>query len=207
MGKDSDQTRSQSGISRRNFIGTLGAGALGAAVAGPGTATTQEAQSAADGHLVVALRVNGRQVRAAIEPRHTLLEVLRDQLELTGTKPGCARGECGACSVLMDGVPRYSCMTLAAEADGHEITTVEGVMQGEELGHVQQAFVEHDAFQCGYCTPGQVMAAEGLLRRSPNPSIEEIQEGMSGNLCRCGAYAHIFKAVSRAAELKRGGEV
>jgi xanthine dehydrogenase YagT iron-sulfur-binding subunit len=96
-------------------------------------------------------------------------------------------------------------MTLAAEAEGHEITTVEGVMQGEELGPVQEAFVEHDAFQCGYCTPGQVMAAEGLLRRSPDPGLEEIQEAMSGNLCRCGAYNHIFKAVRRAGELRKGG--
>ena len=201
MGKDSDQPRT--GISRRSFIGTLGAGTLGAAVVGPGTATAQEAQSAADGHLVVALRVNGRQLRTAIQARHTLLEVLRDQLEMTGTKPGCARGECGACTVLVDGVPRYACLTLAAEVEGREITTVEGVMRGEELGPVQEAFVEHDAFQCGYCTPGQVMAAEGLLRRSPDPSLAEIQEAMSGNLCRCGAYNHIFKAVRRAAELRQ----
>jgi xanthine dehydrogenase YagT iron-sulfur-binding subunit len=191
-------------MSRRNFIGTLGAGTLGAAVAGPATATPQEAQSAG-GHLVVGLSVNGRQIRAAIEARYTLLEVLRDQLELTGTKEGCGRGECGACTVLVDGVPRYSCMTLAVEAEGTEITTVEGLMQGEELGTVQQAFVEEDAFQCGYCTPGQVMTVEGLLRQNASPSIAEIQEGMSGNLCRCGAYDHIFKAVRRAAELKAGG--
>lgn len=205
MGKDSNQPGSKSGISRRSFIGTLGAGTLGAAVAGPATAAPQEAQVAADGHLVVALSVNGRKVRAAIEARHTLLEVLRDKLELTGTKEGCGRGECGACTVLMDGVPRYACMTLATEAEGQEITTVEGVMNGEELGHVQQAFLEEDAFQCGYCTPGQVMAVEGLLRHNTSPSIAEIQEGMSGNLCRCGAYDHIFKAVRRAAELKAGG--
>ena len=205
MGKDSDQPGSKSGISRRNFIGTLGAGTLGAAMVGPSTATAQEAQSAADGHLVVALRVNGRQLRVPIEARNTLLEVLRDKVELTGTKEGCGRGECGACTVLVDGVPRYSCMTLAIEVEGDEITTVEGVMQGEELGLVQEAFVEEDAFQCGYCTPGQVMAVEGLLMQNPNPSIAEIQEGLSGNLCRCGAYDHIFKAVRRAAQLKAGG--
>ena len=182
MGKDSDQPGSKSGISRRNFIGTLGAGTLGAAMVGPSTATAQEAQSAADGHLVVALRVNGRRLRVPIEARHTLLEVLRDKVELTGTKEGCGRGECGACTVLVDGVPRYSCMTLAIEVEGDEITTVEGVMQGEELGLVQEAFVEEDAFQCGYCTPGQVMAVEGLLMQNSNPSIAEIQEGMSGNL-------------------------
>jgi len=202
MGNKSDKPGSKSGISRRSFIGTLGAGTLGAAVVGTGTATAQEAQSAADGHLTVALRVNGRQLRVPVEARHTLLEVLRDKIELTGTKEGCGRGECGACTVLVDGVPRYSCMTLAVEAEGGEITTVEGVMRGEELGSVQEAFVEEDAFQCGYCTPGQVMAVEGLLLQNPDPTIAEIQEGMSGNLCRCGAYDHIFKAVRRAAELR-----
>jgi len=205
MSNNPDKPGSKSGISRRNFIGTLGAGTLGAAVVGPGTATAQEPQGPADGHLLVALRVNGRQLRVPIEARDTLLEVLRDKVELTGTKEGCGRGECGACTVLVDGVPRYSCMTLAVEAEGGEITTVEGVMQGEGLGQVQEAFVEEDAFQCGYCTPGQVMAVEGLLMQNPNPSIEEIQEGMSGNLCRCGAYDHIFKAVRRAAELKAAG--
>jgi xanthine dehydrogenase YagT iron-sulfur-binding subunit len=204
MGKDSGQPRSK-GVSRRTFLGTLGAGTLGAAVVGPSTGTAEAAQAEAEGHLTVTLSVNGRRVRLPIEPRHTLLEVLRDQLELSGTKPGCERGECGACTVLVDGVPRYSCMTLAVEAEGREIITVEGVMQGEELGLVQQAFVEHDALQCGYCTPGQVMAAEGLLRRNPDPSLEEIQEAMSGNLCRCGAYDHVFKAVRRAAELRRAG--
>ncbi|MGD2151748.1 MAG: (2Fe-2S)-binding protein [Gemmatimonadales bacterium] len=204
MGKDSEQPRSK-GVSRRTFLGTLGAGTLGAAVVGPGTATAEAAEAEAKGHLTVTLSVNGRRVRLPIEPRHTLLDALRDQLELSGTKPGCERGECGACTVLVDGVPRYSCMTLAVEAEGREITTVEGVMQGEELGPVQQAFVEHDAFQCGYCTPGQVMATEGLLRRNPDPSLEGIREAMSGNLCRCGAYDHIFKAVRRAAELRQAG--
>jgi xanthine dehydrogenase YagT iron-sulfur-binding subunit len=124
---------------------------------------------------------------------------------MTGTKPGCERGECGACTVLIDGNPRYACLTLALEAAGHEITTVEGLMNGEQLGPVQKAFVEDDAMQCGYCTPGQVMAAEGLLRANPNPSLEEIRLGMSGNLCRCGAYDHIFKAVQRAAQARRTG--
>jgi xanthine dehydrogenase YagT iron-sulfur-binding subunit len=139
-----------------------------------------------------------------VEPRQTLLEVLRDSLGLTGTKPGCERGECGACTVLIDGVPRYSCLTLAVEAEGHSITTIEG-LNGEKLSAVQQGFVEQDGMQCGYCTPGQVMAAEGLLRRNPDPSLDEIRMGMSGNLCRCGAYDHIFKSVRRAAELRKSG--
>jgi xanthine dehydrogenase YagT iron-sulfur-binding subunit len=138
------------------------------------------------------------------EARWTLLHVLREVIGLTGAKPGCERGECGACTVLIDGIPRYACLTLAVEAQGHEITTLEGLMNGETLGPVQAAFVEADALQCGYCTPGQIMAVEGLLRANPNPSVEEIRRGVSGNLCRCGAYPHIFKAARRAAELKGG---
>ena len=127
----------------------------------------------------------------------------REKLRLTGPKLGCGRGECGACTVLIDGQPRYACLTLAPEAEGKEITTVEGLMKGEELGPVQQAFLANDAMQCGYCMPGQIMAAEGLLRMNPNPSLDEIRRGMSGNLCRCGSYAHIFKAVGDAAKMKR----
>jgi xanthine dehydrogenase YagT iron-sulfur-binding subunit len=142
-----------------------------------------------------------------VEPRWSLLFVLREKLGLTGTKVGCERGECGACTVLIDGVPRYACLTLAVEAQESEIVTLEGLMHGEELGAVQQAFVEHDGFQCGYCTPGQIMSAEGLLRSNSAPNPDEIRRAMSGNLCRCGAYANIYKAVGRAAELKgtRGG--
>jgi xanthine dehydrogenase YagT iron-sulfur-binding subunit len=126
-------------------------------------------------------------------------------LGLTGTKSGCDRGECGACTVLIDGIARYSCVTLALEAVGTEITTVEGLMHGEELGYVQQAFVAEDAFQCGYCTSGQVVATEALLRKTPQPTLEQIREGVSGNLCRCGAYPHIFSAVARAAEARKAG--
>jgi len=129
--------------------------------------------------------------------------VLREVLGLTGTKIGCERGECGACTVLIDGKARYSCMTLAVEADGREITTVEGLLEGEKPGPVQQAFMEEDAFQCGFCTPGQIMAVEGLLRKKPNPSIDEIRMGVSGNLCRCGVYKTIFSAAAKASELRR----
>ncbi len=149
------------------------------------------------------IRVNGRRHRLKVEPRWSLLDVLREKLGLTGPKLGCGRGECGACTVLIDGQPQYACLTLAPEAEGKEITTVEGLMKGEELGPVQQAFLANDAMQCGYCTPGQIMAAEGLLRINPNPSLDEIRRQMSGNLCRCGSYAHIFKAVEDAAKMKR----
>jgi len=130
--------------------------------------------------------------------------VIREKLGLTATKIGCERGECGSCTVLIDGKPRYACMTLALEAQGTEVTTLEGLMRGEELGPVQQAFAEQDAFQCGYCAPGQIMAVEGLLRANPNPTLDEVRHGVSGNLCRCGSYALIFKAAQRAAELKKG---
>jgi xanthine dehydrogenase YagT iron-sulfur-binding subunit len=152
----------------------------------------------------ITLRINGKSHRLLVEPRWSLLFVLRERLGLTGTKMGCERGECGACTVLMDNMVRYACMTLAVEAEGADIVSPEGLMNGEALSAVQEAFLEQDAFQCGYCTPGQIMAAEGLLRTNPDPTDDEIRRGMSGNLCRCGAYTHIFQAVRRTAELKRG---
>jgi xanthine dehydrogenase YagT iron-sulfur-binding subunit len=186
----------------------MGVGAIGASVPGDALSAGKEPSAApvlpAGRTAEVALRVNGRAHVLAVETRWTLLHVLREVIGLTGTKPGCERGECGACTVLIDGEPRYACLTLAVEAQGREITTVEGLMTGEALGAVQSAFVETDAFQCGYCTPGQIMAVEGLLRANPNPSVDEIRRGVSGNLCRCGAYQHIFKAALRAAELKGG---
>ena len=194
------------GVSRRGFITSMGAGVVGTAALGaPNAEAASPAVVGADETIAVALKVNGLSRRVTVEPRTTLLQALRGPLGLTGTKPGCERGECGACTVLLNGQPRYSCQTLALEAEGVEITTVEGLLDGEALGPVQQAFVEKDGFQCGFCTSGQVMAVEGLLRRRPEPTLDEIREAVSGNLCRCGAYAHIFEAASRAAELKRGG--
>jgi xanthine dehydrogenase YagT iron-sulfur-binding subunit len=194
------------GVTRRGFLGTVGAGAVVAATGvGVGHAGAEEQPAHAGGMVPVSLRINGRTHHLLVEPRWSLLFVLRERLGLTGTKIGCERGECGACTVLIDGVARYACMTLAVEAEGTEVTTLEGLMHGEQLGATQQAFLEEDAFQCGYCTPGQIMAAEGLLRANPAPDLAEIRHGMAGNLCRCAAYAHIFKAVDRAAELKKGG--
>jgi xanthine dehydrogenase YagT iron-sulfur-binding subunit len=199
-----DPTRQGTGFSRRGFIATVGTGAVAAATVATAGAAAPAAQIPEGVEMVrVALEVNGRTHRLLVEPRWTLLYVLRERLGLTGTKLGCERGECGVCTVLVDDKPQYSCMMLAVEAEGRRITTVEGLMKGEELGPVQQAFVEEDAFQCGYCTPGQVMAVEGLLRAKPAPNLDDIREGVSGNLCRCGAYAHIFKAAERAAVLKK----
>lgn len=202
----SQELAGKQGMTRRGFIKSLGTGV--AAVAATGALSSDVP---AESHVLgsekvhqVTLKVNDRPHSLLVEPRWSLLFVLREKLGLTGSKVGCERGECGACTVLINGLPRYACMTLAVEAQGMEITTIEGLMQGEELGPVQQAFLEKDAFQCGYCTPGQIMAAEGLLRSTPKPAMAEIQRGMSGNLCRCGAYVHIFRAVEASAKIRGG---
>jgi xanthine dehydrogenase YagT iron-sulfur-binding subunit len=206
--KDEDGHAS-TGVSRRGFLGSVGTGAIGVAAvarlgAEPQAPAPAPPETVPAGDVgTIALTVNGRRHKLLVEPRWSLLYVLREKLGLSGAKAGCERGECGACTVLVDGKARYACMTFATEVNGREITTVEGLMQGEELGTTQKAFAEEDAFQCGFCTPGQVMAAEALLGANPSPGIDEIRQGMSGNLCRCGAYAHIFKAVDKAAALKR----
>ena len=201
--KRDENGHSRTRITRRGFLQLMGVGAA-ASAASPGLGA-DSARSVIEPVEVTRLNlsINGRSHRLLVETRWSLLFVLREKLGLTGTKVGCERGECGACTVLIDGQPRYACMTLAVEAVGKEITTLEGLMKGEELGPVQQAFLEHDAFQCGYCTPGQIVAVEGLLRSNPTPSLEEIRRAVSGNLCRCGTYAHIFKAAQRAAELRK----
>jgi xanthine dehydrogenase YagT iron-sulfur-binding subunit len=193
------------GISRRGFLSSVSVGAVAAVSLGNAPIAPAQEIEATGQAVTINLRINGFTRRILIEPRWSLLYVVRDLLGLTGTKIGCDRGECGACTVLINGKPRYACMTLAIEAQGFEITTLEGLMDGEKLGVVQQAFAEEDAFQCGFCTPGQIVAAEGLLRQNPNPDIDQIRVGMSGNLCRCAAYQHIFKAVGRAASLRAKG--
>ena len=192
-------------VSRRTFIASVGAGVVAASALDKGVAA-QDARLGAGDTRTMRLRVNGSERQVEVTASTTLLEALRDQLELTGTKPGCERGECGACTVLVGDETRYACLTLALEVEGAEVTTIEGLMRGEEIGDVQQAFVERDALQCGYCTSGQVMAVEGLLRKNPDPSAAEVRQGVSGNLCRCGAYAHIFDAAALAARRRRGQE-
>ena len=206
---DETKTGFGRGVTRRKFLKTMGSGA---AIAAASDALTGRAIAEAEvikPEVIVRVNliINGLRRSLVVEPRWSLLYVLREQLGLTGTKVGCERGECGACTVLIDEVPRYACLTLAVEAQETRIVTLEGLLHGERLGAVQQAFVEHDAFQCGYCTPGQIMSTEGLLRSNPVPNPAEIRRAMSGNLCRCGAYAHIYKAIGRAAELKgkKGG--
>jgi xanthine dehydrogenase YagT iron-sulfur-binding subunit len=195
------------GFTRRGFLGSVSAGAVAAAAGVTSRAEAVPEITDPEAMVPVGLRINGQLHRLLVEPRWTLLFVLRERLGITGTKAGCERGECGSCTVLVDDEPRYACLTLALEAEGREITTVEGLLDGEQLGDVQQAFADHDAYQCGYCTPGQIVAAEGLLRANTKPTDLEIRVGMSGNLCRCGAYQHIFNAVSdvRDRRTKGGG--
>jgi aerobic-type carbon monoxide dehydrogenase small subunit (CoxS/CutS family) len=156
----------------------------------PGNVTSSQ-------RTTISLRVNGVERALEVEPRRTLLDALRENLGLTGAKPGCEMGNCGACTVLLDGEAIYSCLALAVECQGRTITTIEGLTQSDALDPIQQAFIAHDALQCGFCTPGQVLAMKALLDRNPHPDDEEIDRAMSGNLCRCGAYPKI-RAAARA---------
>ena len=175
----------------------------------PGSIPEAAAQGASSpAPLDVVLRVNGTDHHLALDPRTTLVDALREHLHLTGSKKGCGLGQCGACTVLMDGKRVKSCLSLAALVEGREITTIEGLAQGEQLHPLQTAFIERDAFQCGYCTPGQIMAGVACLNEGHAGSAQEIREWMSGNICRCGAYDHIVVAIqdaARATGAVRGG--
>jgi aerobic-type carbon monoxide dehydrogenase small subunit (CoxS/CutS family) len=152
------------------------------------------------GPVPLNLRVNGQDYHVSVEPRRTLLSVLREELGLIGTKLGCGEGSCGACTVLLDGETVYACLTLAIECEGHTVRTIEGLSRGGQLHPVQEAFIERDGYQCGFCTPGQVMSAVALLEHNPHPTPDEVRRAMAGNLCRCGAYPNIVDAVLAAAE-------
>jgi xanthine dehydrogenase YagT iron-sulfur-binding subunit len=148
--------------------------------------------------------INGQSHQLKVEPRTTLLDLLRERLHLTGTKKGCDQGQCGACTVHVDGVRTLSCLSLAVMNEGAKVTTIEGLANGEELHPMQEAFIKHDGFQCGYCTPGQIMSAVACINEGHANSKEEISEFMSGNICRCGAYANIVNAIT---EVKAGGKI
>jgi carbon-monoxide dehydrogenase small subunit len=148
----------------------------------------------------VGLTVNGTLYELGVQPWETLLEVVRDRLGLTGTKEGCGLGECGACTVIMDGETVNSCLVLAAEADGKEITTIEGLADGDKLHPIQEAFIENGGLQCGFCTPGMIMSAKALLDENANPSEAEIRRGIAGNLCRCTGYTKIIESITSAAK-------
>jgi len=149
----------------------------------------------------ITVTINGAAEYLAVPSNMTLLQMLREQLGLTGTKNGCEAGECGACTVLLDGEPINSCMVLAAEADGHRVVTVEGLAEGEELSPLQQSFIDRNAVQCGFCTPGMLTSAHALLQRNPKPTEDEIKEAVLGNLCRCTGYVRIIDAIRVAARL------
>jgi xanthine dehydrogenase YagT iron-sulfur-binding subunit len=155
--------------------------------------------------IALSLEVNGRSCTVHVDPATTLVEVLRDELGLTGTKIGCDRGACSACTVWLDGEVVASCMTFALDARGRKVTTIEGLAQGDKLHPVQQAFVEHDALQCGFCTPGMVMSCAHLVERNPGCTLDDVRAAISGHLCRCGAYPNIFKATLAAADTVRRG--
>lgn len=194
------------GVSRRDFLKGLGGGAIGTAVVSTGLLDTgkaeaypTEATGTRRGKSVINLKVNGRGYRLEVEHRATLAELLRDQLGFTGTKIGCNRGECGACTVILNGRNIYSCSQLAVWMDGKEILTIEGLVKGEKLDPVQEAFIEHDGPQCGFCTSGQIMSGKALLLRQPNPTEAQVRRALSGNLCRCGNYNREVAAVLAAA--------
>jgi len=150
--------------------------------------------------------VNDKSYELRVPPRRTLLEMIREDLKLMGTKEGCGQGECGSCTVTMGGKTVNSCLVLAVEADGQEIVTIEGMADGEKLHPVQEAFVNHAGMQCGFCTPGMIMSAKGLLERNPDPSEKEIREGIAGNFCRCTGYTKIIESIGAAAKAMKEGE-
>ena len=190
-------------FSRRSFLKTAGVGAAATTMVGVG-APTEAAQVLGPDAVTLSLKVNGTVQKVMVEPRVTLLDALRNHLDLTGAKQVCDRGGCGACTVLFDGQPVNSCLLLAADAEGHEITTVEGLGTPEKMSPLQAAFVEKDAMQCGFCTPGFVVSGTALLARIPSPTLDQIKAGLAGNLCRCGTYGRVFEAVQAAAKAKRG---
>jgi xanthine dehydrogenase YagT iron-sulfur-binding subunit len=192
-------------ISRRKFMESTGV-AVVAASAVPAIHAQSPVAEITPGvpHTTVRVTVNGKAQRIEVEDRWTLAEMLRDHLGLTGTKIGCDRGECGACTVLLDGKPVYSCSNLAVWADGRSIQTVEGLAHGDELDPLQHAFIEHDAPQCGYCTSGQLMSAKALLNANPHPTHDEVQAAMTGNICRCSNYNRYVEAVLAAAAMPPG---
>ena len=196
----SDQQQEGNDVTRREFLGGTGATLVAANTLPLRAQETREGvdiepEVADVPRTAISITVNGTEHRTEVEDRWTLNEFLRDHVGLTGSKIGCNRGECGACTVLMDGAPVYSCSTLAVWADGHEILTVEGLEEDGELSTLQQAFMEHNAPQCGFCTPGQLMSATALLENNPQPTADEVRHALAGNLCRCSNYNAIVEAV------------
>ena len=207
MSDDEKVKEKGSGLSRRTFLKASGISLSVPLVMGHRVVKVAGApvKVFGPGKVPVSLLINGKKYQATVEPRVTLLEALRHELDLTGAKRVCDRGTCGACTVIIDGKAVYSCSMLAIEGEGKAITTVEGLMQGGRLHPLQQAFIDNDAQQCGFCTPGFVVACKAFLDKNPNPTAEEINKGLGGNLCRCGTYVGVRAAVAQAAKGRRGG--
>ena len=207
--KESDMEK---GISRRSFlkgfkgVGLLTASSVMASVGVLGSDASvkeEEEKSFGPEAHIVKLNVNGSQREITVEARETLADTLRDHLQLTGTKVVCNRGACSACTVLVDGEPVNSCMVLVLDAVGKEISTIEGLAKNGKLHPLQQAFIDHDASQCGFCTPGMLMSSTHLLQTNPHPTLKEVKQAISGNLCRCGTHPHVFKAVLEVADERK----
>ncbi len=199
----SDQPSSGSGFNRRDFLKGSGAAVAATALVNEATEAQAQDKKVASGPVDVTLNVNGKQQTLKLEPRTTLLDALRDELNLTGCKEVCDTTNCGACTVMIDGKATYACTRLAVEVQGREIKTVESLRQGDNCDEVIDGFVRHDALQCGFCTPGFVVATRAFLNKNPNASLEEIQKGLGGNLCRCGTYNGITACALELA--KKGG--
>jgi xanthine dehydrogenase YagT iron-sulfur-binding subunit len=203
---DEINTPNAAGLSRRGFLKGVGLGSVATGLFAPGSlkdALAAEGGVVGPAEIPLNLKINGQNRKLSAEPRVTLLDALRNRLDLTGCKKVCDRGTCGACTVLVDGHPVYSCSMLAVEAEGREITTIEGLGTPQRMNEVQKAFVHHDAQQCGFCTPGFVVACTAFVRKNPNATPEQVRDGVGGNLCRCGTYAGMILAVADAA--KKGG--
>jgi len=196
------------GVSRRGFLKGLSISSVATGLLGPpgsvNEALAQQGGTVGPGDVPLTLSINGQSRRLNVEPRVTLLDALRNRLDLTGCKKVCDRATCGACTALVDGQPVYTCTMLAVEAEGREITTVEGLGTPDRMNEVQKAFVEHDAQQCGFCTPGFVVACTALIRKHPNATIDQAFAGLGGNLCRCGTYAGMILAAGDAAKARGG---
>lgn len=215
MGKRKDDPEAPPGnVSRRQFLTGMGGSIATTAVLAAGqeisaSAEVEEGPPPATGEFLAGtvratLNINGSAMTADVEPRTTLLNTLRDHLDLTGAKKICDRGSCGGCTVIADGKPVYSCMMLAVDAQGKKITTVEGLGTPEKLSPLQEAFVECDALMCGFCTPGFVMSCTALLQKNPNPTLSDVKAACAGNVCRCGTYPRVFEAALSAAQKMKG---
>lgn len=203
-GKQRKASAEQSALTRRDFLRGAGVAVSGGMLAGGTVSTGASPRPGTEvfgpGEVPITLQINSAPRQLRVEPRVTLLDALRNQLDITGSKRVCDRGTCGACTVIMDGNAVYSCSVLAIDAQGHDITTIESLSHPGELHPVMQAFIDHDAQQCGFCTPGFMMACKAMLDENPRPTLEQVEEGLGGNICRCGTYHGLKQAALQAAK-------